>query len=248
MDTDHSHHSHQIDSDQTVLDVQDVSVTLDGTKIIEHVSLVVKKGEVVAIVGPNGAGKSTLFRALLGLIPFEGMITWQANVRIGYVPQQLSIERNLPITVGEFMELKGARDKQIHDVIAAVGLPSDIHRRPLGVLSGGELQRTLIAWALIGDPTVLLFDEPTAGIDIGGEETIYQLLHGLQDSRGLTILLISHDLNVVYQYANTVLCLNKKMICFGEPASVLDPKALAQLYGGEAKFYHHDHHDDTAHH
>lgn len=228
-----------------LLEVTDLSVRINHASILEKVSFRVAEGDVMALVGPNGAGKSTLFRALLGLIPYKGTITWHGDIKIGYVPQKLSIEHDFPISVDEFIKLKGAKDKEMHDVLASVGLPSDIHQRPLGVLSGGEFQRVLIAWALVGSPNVLLFDEPTAGIDIGGEETIYQLLHQLQDVHGFTIILISHDLNVVYQYATNVLCINKKMICFGEPNDVLDPKSLAQLYGGEAKFYHHDH---PAHH
>lgn len=240
MATDHSPHNHPIDNSTTILDIKDLKVVLDGFTILENVSLTVKKGEVVAVVGPNGAGKSTLFQALLGLVPYSGTVTWGTNIKIGYVPQKLAVERNFPLTVQEFLTLRTDSDKAIHDVLATVGFGGQ--ERPLGVLSGGEFQRVLIAWALLGDPNVLLFDEPTAGIDIGGEETIYQLLHQLQDARGFTIILISHDLNVVYQYANNVLCLNKRMICFGEPAVVLDPKSLAQLYGGEAKFYHHHDH------
>ena len=111
----------------------------------------------------------------------------------------------------------------------------------MGWLSGGQLQRVLIAWALLDNPDVLLFDEPTAGIDVGGEETIYNLLKKLNDERNLTILLISHDLNIVYKYADSVLCLNKEKICFGPPREVLDPQALIKLYGGEARFYKHEH-------
>ena len=111
----------------------------------------------------------------------------------------------------------------------------------MGWLSGGQLQRVLIAWAILDNPDVLLFDEPTAGIDVGGEETIYNLLKKLNDERAMTILLISHDLNIVYKYANTVLCVNKQKICFGRPNDVLDPQALVKLYGGEAAFYAHEH-------
>jgi zinc transport system ATP-binding protein len=116
-------------------------------------------------------------------------------------------------------------------------------KQRLGWLSGGQLQRVLIAWALLDNPDVLLFDEPTAGIDVGGEETIYNLLKKLHSERNLTIFLISHDLNIVYKYANNVLCINKEMICYGVPATVLDPQSLVKLYGGDAGFYKHDHHE-----
>ena len=213
-----------------LLEVTDLNVELNNHTILEHVSFVVQQGEVVAIVGPNGAGKSTLFRVLLGLTPHSGTITWHmpsqgfGEVKIGYVPQHLDVERNFPITVSEFLQLKQASHKEMHDSLDAVGLASDVHRRALGVLSGGELQRVLIAWALIGNPTVLLFDEPTAGIDMGGEKTIYHLLHQIKTERNLTILLITHDDHVVDEQASSVLALHKKMIFFGP-----------------AHTYHHDH-------
>jgi zinc transport system ATP-binding protein len=111
----------------------------------------------------------------------------------------------------------------------------------MGWLSGGQLQRILVAWAILDSPDVLLFDEPTTGIDVGGEETIYNLLKKLNDETALTILVISHDLNIVYKYANNVLCLNKEKLCFGPPSDVLDQQALIKLYGDEAGFYAHEH-------
>ncbi|MEK7087147.1 MAG: ATP-binding cassette domain-containing protein, partial [Patescibacteria group bacterium] len=107
-------------------------------------------------------------------------------------------------------------------------------------LSRGQLQRVLISWAILGHPQVLLFDEPTAGIDIVGEESVYNMLHKLQDERGITILMISHDLNVVFRYANNVLCINKEKICYGEPMHALTSDQIKKLYG-ESAFYHHLH-------
>lgn len=231
MATDHS----------PILEVTDLKVAFENGAVLNGISFSVRKGEVLAIVGPNGAGKSTLFRAMLGLVPHEGAITWAPDVRIGYVPQKLALERDIPLTVHEFLKLKDPTETYMKTALHDVGIHGHILNHALGVISGGELQRVMIAWALLGNPNVLLFDEPTAGIDLSGEETIYHLLHKLQDSHELTVLLISHDLNVVYRYADNVVCLNKQMICFGEPNDVLDPKGLAELYGGEARFYHHHH-------
>lgn len=245
----------QID-DQQILDVRALTVEFDGNKVLENISFSVSKGEVLAIVGPNGAGKSVLFRALLGLVPRSGAVDWQPGVKIGYVPQKLALERTLPLTVKEFLSLMsspsgGKVNEEIISSLESVGIktgPAEeyhlerhILNRRLGTLSGGEFQRILIAWSLIGNPDVLLFDEPTTGIDISGEGTIYNLLHKIQESKELTLILISHDLNIVYKYANNVICLNKRLVCFGEPRAALDPKSLEALYGGEAKFYHHDH-------
>ncbi len=242
---------------ENILQVENLSVAFDDNIVLENVNFSVSEGDVMAVIGPNGSGKSVLFRALLGLIPYEGKVTWQKNVKIGYVPQKLSIDRGLPLTVMEFFKLKSNSKKDILDSLASVGVdtgPSHEHHlehhilnRRMGFLSGGQFQRVIIAWSLIDKPGVLLFDEPTAGIDVGGEETIYNLLHELQDKHDLTIILISHDLNIVYKYADNVICLNKQQLCFGEPHSVLDPAGLSSLYGGEAKFYHHNH-DEAGHH
>lgn len=237
--------------DDKILEVENLSVSFNGQKVLENINFTIDKGEVLAVIGPNGAGKSVLFRALLGLVRYSGKVAWQSNLKIGYAPQKLAIDRGLPLTVKEFLGLKSSSKENILTALASVGIetgPENEHHlehhilnRPMGLLSGGEFQRVLVAWSLIDNPDILLFDEPTTGIDIGGEETIYNLLHELQDKRGLTILLISHDLNVVYRYANNVICLNNRQVCFGEPHAVLNPEELSSLYGGEAEFYHHKH-------
>lgn len=236
--------------DETILKIQDLEVRFNGNEILKDLNFKVNKGDIMAIIGPNGAGKTVLFRTLLGLVPYQGIIDWISDVRIGYVPQKFSVERDLPLTVREFLNYKDGKNRVI-GVLESVGFKTGdehhlIHHllnRTLGVLSGGELQRVLIAFSLLGNPEVLLFDEPTSGIDIGGEETIYNLLHRLKKERGLTILFISHDIHVVYKYANNVLCLNKEKVCFGPPHEALDHEALKKLYGPDIGLYGHtDHH------
>ena len=230
----------------TILEVKNVSVNLEREKILDNISFSVKRGEALAIIGPNGAGKTVLFRTLLGLFSHQGTVEWSRGVRIGYVPQKFFVEKSFPITVKEFFLLKSRRfwmpEKgfiaHLEHELSLVGMGRDILVRPLNELSGGQLQRILISWAMLNHPDVLLFDEPTAGIDIGAEETIYTILHKLQKERGTTILLISHDLNIVYRYADNVLCVNKAMICHGKPEDVLNPKELSHIYG-EGGFYHH---------
>ncbi|MEK7616012.1 MAG: metal ABC transporter ATP-binding protein [Patescibacteria group bacterium] len=214
-----------MDTEKSILEVSDLKVELENRVILENVNFSLNKGEVMAIVGPNGAGKSTLFRALLGLIPYSGTIKWSNEMRIGYVPQKMALERDLPLTVREFLKLKSENYKS---VLKEVGIHEHILDHSLGVISGGELQRVLIAWALLGNPNVLLFDEPTAGIDVSGEETIYHLLQKLHDSHELTVLIISHDMNVVTQYTNNILCLDKQMICFGETSEMLHTQKYFQ--------------------
>lgn len=234
--------------EQTLLTVKNLRVSFGENELFRDISFTVKRGEALAIVGPNGSGKTVLFRALLNLIPYQGSVSWLPQVKIGYIPQKLHIEGQLPVSVQDFFKLKTKSRTSMFEALRAVGINGeDEHLRrhvldkPLGLLSGGQWQRIMIAWAIIDYPDILLFDEPTSGIDIGGEETIYNLLRHLQATRRLALLLISHDLNIVYKYANNVLCLNKKMICWGAPREVLDPVSLSNLYGGEANFYHHPH-------
>jgi zinc transport system ATP-binding protein len=126
-------------------------------------------------------------------------------------------------------------------VLTQVGLAPEVARRPIGYLSGGQFQRVLIAFALVSDPNVLLLDEPTAGVDEPGEERINELVHRLQQSQGLTVLFISHELSIVDRYATNVLCIGHGRPCFGPPRTLLTPETLRDLYGAEVKFHVHDH-------
>jgi zinc transport system ATP-binding protein len=235
-------------NDDAVLAVEDLSVTLDGSAVLNNVSFTLRPGEAFAVIGPNGAGKTVLFRALLGLLPHAGLVQWRAGVKIGYVPQRFSIDRSAPISTMEFFLLQSpnfwrparAFTGQLNEELKLMGLTQDVLRKGLGELSGGETQRVLIASALLQKPSVLLLDEPTAAVDAGFEDTVYALLHRVQVERGTALLLISHDLSVVYRYAQRVLCLNKSVVCQGPPVDALNPQALATLYG-EASLYHHEH-------
>jgi len=235
-------------NDDDILKVDGLSVTLDGIQVLRDVSFTVKHGEALAVIGPNGAGKTVLFRALLGLLPHQGSIHWRPDTRIDYVPQRFSVERSAPITAMEFCLLKSpgfwrppvAFIRQVHDEIALMGLDRSVLQKNLGQLSGGQTQRLLIAWALLQQPAVLLLDEPTAGVDAGFEDTVYSILRRVQTERGTTVLLISHELSVVYRYAQNVLCLNKSVVCQGPPVEVLNPEGLAALYGNTAGYFRHD--------
>lgn len=239
---------------QNILQVSGLKVKFDNHLILDDISFEIKRDDTLAIIGPNGAGKTVLFRALLGLIPFEGKVEWAPDIKIGYVPQKLSVGKDIPLTVLEFLQFKENDIKKIHEVLTEVGFQNEaehIHndkrvlKTRIGALSGGELQRVLIAYALLGNPQVLLFDEPTAGVDVAGEETIYSLIHKLQAKVDLTIVFISHEIQVVNKYAGNVLCLNKEKICFGPPLEVVDKVSLAKMYGEEVHLY--AHHEDHSH-
>ncbi len=227
-----------------ILNIKNLSVVYGNEVVLDDISFSLEEGDVLAIIGPNGSGKTTLFKAILGILPYKGKIEVTGNARIGYVPQKLDIERDLPITVEEFLLLKKqiVKTRIVYEpleVLKRVHMREGFLEKRFSELSSGELQRVLVAWALIDKPNLLLFDEPTASVDIAGQETIYELLHDLYKEEKFTLLLISHDLTVMHRYANKALCLNKAQICFGIPKDVT-PVELEKLYG-KAKLYTHTH-------
>jgi zinc transport system ATP-binding protein len=212
-----------------ILSVSDLKVELQNQVILEHVNFKIKQGTTLAIMGPNGAGKSVLFKALLNLIPHSGKIEWQKGVKIGYVPQEISI-KDIPISVKEFLSYQKGAD--VEAALSSVKLDvKNIINKSLGVLSGGQLRRVLIAWAIIDDPNVLLFDEPTVGVDVGSEESVFVMLNELKKKKNITMLLITHDIHLVKEYSDELLGLNKCATFFGEAKKISDPALQQSLFG-----------------
>ena len=227
-----------------LLEVKNLSVDLDGERILENLSFQVNEGEILTVLGPNGSGKSVLLKTLLGFFPYEGIIKWNKKPKIGYLPQGLNQLRvkDLPLTVEDFFALKNVSliNEEIERYLVLVGLEKNILSKKAGSLSGGQFQRMLVAWVLISNPEVIFFDEPTTGIDIGGGETIYSLLHNIWERERLTIFLVTHDLNIVYTHSTNVLCLNQKGYhCFGTPKDILNTEVLEKIFGKEIKVYKH---------
>jgi ABC-type Mn2+/Zn2+ transport system ATPase subunit len=235
-----------------VLEVNDVTVWFEGQEqpAVEHVSFALEQGQIAILIGPNGSGKSTLLKAILGLVPFKGEVrilgapAAEMRRQIAYVPQRLAFDLTLPLTVREAvrMPLLGARGPEVETAVRhyvdALGIPDLLDKR-LGSLSGGQLKRVFIARAMVTNPRLLLLDEPEAGIDIGGERTLYDLLDRLVSHHGLTALICSHDLDIVFAHADTVLCLNRRLQCSGPPTKTLTPDALSSLYGPAMAMYRH---------
>lgn len=246
------------------LTIRNLSVRLGGVAILSGVDADLQCGEVTALIGPNGAGKTTLLLAILGLVPCAGEIRFrraeehgQGTPRIGYVPQRLDFDRNAPMTVLDFFALSAQRRplflgrpaKTRRDTEGALARAGAAHllARPLGTLSGGELQRVLLALALRDDPDILLLDEPVSGVDIAGEELFCDFLAQIHRESRFSLLLVSHDLSVVTRHADRVICLNRTVVCQGAKAEVLTPENLRAIYGPEAHVFHHGHADEGGH-
>ena len=229
--------------------------TIGARKILDHVDLAVHEKEIVTVIGPNGAGKSTLLRILLGLAPPDRGEAWvKPGVRIGYMPQRLAIDDNLPLTVRRFLTL-GQRhnDTMLRMALDEVGAPQVLDS-PVQSISGGELQRVLLARALLRDPALLVLDEPVQGVDVAGQEDLFRLIVDIRKRRGCGVLMVSHDLHLVMAATDTVVCLNHHVCCTGRPEAVrVDPAYLALFgaaRGGALAVYthHHDHvHDPEVH-
>ncbi len=223
----------------------DVSVVLDGVTILDRISASAPCGGSTAIIGPNGAGKTTLLLTLLGQLPYTGRIRIHCAAgrrsRLGYVPQRLAFDRGLPMTVIEFMVMGkqrlplwfGTRQPYRNRAMALLSAvkADGLAFRKLGALSGGELQRVLLALAIAQEPDLLILDEPASGVDFQGEHVFCELLEQLRHERGFTQLMVSHDLATVAHHATHVICLNRKVAAAGPPREVLTRENLAAIFG-----------------
>lgn len=209
------------------------------------------------IIGPNGSGKSTLLKSILGFIDAKGSINFynsdeklvtRRTAHIGYVPQKFNFDTTIPITVEEFLKLtlinckkhKNTGQNEIIDTLKSVDAHTLIHKK-LGDLSGGQLQRVVLARAFLHHPQLLILDEPESGVDIEGEKFFYEVLKEKVKNNGLTALIASHEMEIVSKYADQVLCLNKTLICSGTTTQVLTTENFEKLYGLENKLYLHKH-------
>lgn len=232
-----------------ILSVRDLVVQFGSERVLDGISFDIEQGAIVAIIGPNGSGKTTLIRTILGLEKADegevlvfGKSIKDARDRIGYVPQRFQFDKEFPITVIEFLRLRSRKayeDQTLAHKLSEVGLRRDIAHRRLGELSGGELQRVLIAQAILNNPDILFMDEPNAGIDVAGEQTLLDVIQGLNEHHGTTILFITHEIDVVARAFTQVICVNRELICHGTPKVALNEATLKRLFGTEANLYEH---------
>jgi zinc transport system ATP-binding protein len=221
--------------ENVLVQVHSVSMQFQQLIVLKAVSLTVRRGEIITLIGPNGAGKSTLVRVVLGLLkPESGSVYRQSGIKIGYMPQRLTIEPTLPLTVSRFLTLGGAKKRTaIKQVLEEVGALA-LLKRPLQNISGGEMQRVLLARALLREPDLLILDEPIQGVDVAGQYELYELISQLRKERGCGILMVSHDLHIVMAATDYVLCLNQKVCCSGHPEIVTQHPAYLELFGSMA--------------
>lgn len=229
-----------------------VCVRFGADEVLHDISLKVDPGEIVTILGPNGSGKSTLLRALLGIVPVaQGRILREAGLRVGYVPQKLTVDRTMPITVRRFLSLPTrVSDAAAAEALARVGMAGQ-DAEQMTTLSGGQLQRVLLARALLGKPQLLMLDEPTSGLDQPGEAAFYRLIEEVRAETGAAVLMISHDLHVVMAASDRVICLNGHICCEGTPRVVSTAPEYRALFGlgtqGALALYRHEHDHDHTH-
>ncbi|MDV7340501.1 metal ABC transporter ATP-binding protein [Terasakiella sp. A23] len=234
------------DFDKPLISLKSAGVYENERWLIRDVDLVVHPGEIVSLIGPNGSGKSTTLKAAIGLMKLrEGEAYKRPGLRIGYVPQKLSIDATLPMTVRRLMKLSAHyNDDVIEDMLHSVGMLEHANS-PVHALSGGEFQRVLLARAMIGQPDLLLLDEPVQGVDYTGEALLYDLISSFRDKTNCGVLLISHDLHVVMAQTDRVLCLNGHVCCTGTPQTVANNPKYQELFGEHAAnsfaLYQHKH-------
>ena len=244
-----------------LVQICDLSVTLGGNPILVHVNAGLARGKITAAIGLNGAGKTTLLKAILKEVPYSGRIEFRCGhdhseptpEHVGYVPQKLHFDAHLPLTVRDLLALALQRrplffgvsrriERELGAMLQHVGAPLDLLDRPVDKISGGELQRVLLALALHPKPELLLLDEPAAGVDFQDQDKFYEYLAYLNRETGVTILLVSHDISMVSRHAHHVLCLKDGYIqCQGAPEDIVRGEGLKQIFGSEKGIFTHSH-------
>ncbi|MBN2345216.1 MAG: metal ABC transporter ATP-binding protein [Candidatus Aminicenantes bacterium] len=231
-----------------VLEVKNLTVRFTSGIALNRVSFTIEKQGIIAVIGPNGSGKTTLLKAILGLVPYQGEIrvfslpVRQVLSQLGYVPQRFSFDASFPLTVEEFISLtcRSPERLPVGRVLETVGMTA-FKGKLIGELSGGQLQRVLLAHALLHRPRILFLDEATSGIDIEGLSDFYSTIYRLNREHGVTILMVSHELSMVYKYADRILCLNRDLVSHGETRETLSREVLKKLYGEAVDFQAHSH-------
>lgn len=242
-----------VEDNSILLTASGVCKSFGERKVLENIDLSIKGGQIVTLIGPNGAGKTTLVRIALGLIQADsGSIFHRPSLRIGYMPQKIQVEATLPLTVVRFLQLANRNEPQLLLETLQELKISHLATQQLSAISGGELQRVLLARALLRSPHLLVLDEPAQGVDLAGQAELYQLISEISKAKGCGVLMISHDLHLVMSTTDEVICLNHHICCHGKPEQVSSDPAYLDLFGASASqnlavyTHHHNHEHDIA--
>lgn len=232
----------------TLIHVDKISLSRHGKSILDQVSFELKAGEFITLIGPNGAGKSSLIKVLLGLIKADtGSVTKSSNIRLGYTPQKFIPNEFIPISVLDFLQLNQKVDTNFLQETAQLTSIESILNHELSSLSGGEMQRVLLARALLAKPNVLILDEPAQNLDVNGQVHLYKLIQDIHQKQGCAVLMVSHDLHRVMKESTQVLCLYHHICCMGQPESILKDSQFNDLFADQmdelmATYEHHHNH------
>ncbi|SMF15085.1 zinc transport system ATP-binding protein [Alteromonadaceae bacterium Bs31] len=234
----------------SLLSLQEVNLSFNQRTVLSAIDFSIGEAEICTIIGPNGAGKSTLVKIMIGLLqPDSGQVKRQADLRIGYVPQKLHLDRGMPLNVKRFLALTGASKQEVQATFQQFDI-KHLATEQIHGLSGGELQRVLLARAVLRKPQLLVLDEPLQGVDVIGQAKLYRLIASLREQLNCAIIMVSHDLHLVMAQTDSVLCLNQHVCCHGEPESVSRHPEYLRLFGGAVAedlavyTHHHDHQHD----
>ncbi|WP_100637857.1 zinc ABC transporter ATP-binding protein ZnuC [Marinobacter salexigens] len=233
---------------EALVAIDNLTVRFDDRPVVDRVSLALHRGDIITIIGPNGAGKTTLIKAILGIqAATSGQIMRAKDLVIGYVPQHLSLESTLPLSIQRFMLLSGQPLATCVSALERTGI-SHLLQAPVHHLSGGEQQRLLLARALVRKPDLLVLDEPAQGVDINGQAALYDLIRELRDELNCGVIMISHDLHLVMAATDKVICLNQHVCCSGHPADISHDPAFIETFGlpvAESLAVYHHHHNHS---
>lgn len=219
-----------------------INKSFAGRAVLQNISMSIERGHITTIIGPNGAGKSSLIRIILGLVaPDSGRIEPSVELRIGYMPQKLHVDTTLPISTYRFLQLANSSGEACDKALQLVGIPhvkdSSFHK-----LSGGELQRVLLARAILRQPNLLVLDEPVQGVDISGQNELYSVITNLRNELNCGVVMVSHDLHLVMSATDHVICLNHHICCQGKPEKITQDPAYIDIFGKTSLYNHqHDH-------